>query len=199
MFYVVKLSIISLILFLINFIGISPVNYLDLDSTRDIPLIWSSPSFYSNDILQDSIPIYHVNVKSKDGSIIVDANTTDTFYQLPSNLTEYCDIYTASVKAFIEQYSSLVTTITEQYTGSKIIIIIHLMYYHNISDYTIDILDHVVGSKNTGSGSLIQVQFPINVRTKLLKYLCSLILTICRSVVLLTYVIVSYMVQQKIM
>ena len=57
---------------------------------------------------------------NQDVSVIADNNTTDTFYQLPSIIT-VCDIYTASVMAFIEQYSSLVTTITEQYTGSKII------------------------------------------------------------------------------
>ena len=88
----------------------------------DIPsLTWFPPSFYSDDIPQGSITIYHVYVKSENGSIIVNVNTTDTYYQLPSNLTEYCDIYTASVRAFIEQYSSLVTTTTEQNNGSKII------------------------------------------------------------------------------
>ena len=106
-------------LFIYNIIGISPVNHLDLNFTKTISLMWSPPSFFSDDIPQDSITTYHVYVKSKDGSLIVDDNTTDTFYQLPSNLT-VCDIYTASVTAFIEQYSSLVTTITEQYTGSKI-------------------------------------------------------------------------------
>ena len=85
-------------------------------------ITWSPPLFYSHDIPHGSITKYHVIVKSQDGSIIVNVNTTDTFYQLPSNFTEYCDIYTASVIAFIEQYSSLVTTITEQYTGSKIIL-----------------------------------------------------------------------------
>ena len=135
-----------------------------MDFTKNVSITWYPPSFYSDDIPQGSIPTYHVYVVNQDGSVIVDDNSTDTFYQLPNNLTEYCDIYTASVTAFIEQYSSLVTTITEQYTGSKIIIIIHLMYYHNISDYTVDILDHVVESKNTESGSLMQVEFLINVR-----------------------------------
>ena len=92
-----------------------------MDFTKNVSLTWSPPSFYSDDITQGIIPTYHIYVKNKDGSIIVDVNTTDTYYQLPSNLTEYCDIYTASVTAFIEQYSSLVTTITEQYTASKII------------------------------------------------------------------------------
>ena len=90
-------------------------------------LIWSPPLFYSNDIPQESITTYHVSVKRKDNSVIVDTNTTDTSYQLPSNLT-VCSIYTASVRAFIEQYSSLVTTITEQYTGSKFLLITTLMY-----------------------------------------------------------------------
>ena len=114
-------------LFIYNIIGISPVNYLEMNFTKNVSLIWSPPSFYSDDILQDSITTYHVYIKSKDGSIIVDDTTTDTFYQLPSNIT-VCDIYTASVTAFIEQYSSLVTTITEQYTGSKIRSSINLMY-----------------------------------------------------------------------
>ena len=90
-------------------------------------LIWSPPSFYSNDIPQESITTYHVYVNSQDNSVIVDTNTTDTFYQLPSNLT-VCNIYTASVTAFIEQYSSLVTTTTEQYTGSKFLLITTLLY-----------------------------------------------------------------------
>ena len=40
--------------------------------------------------------------------------------------------------------------------------------YCYISDY-IDILDHVMESKNSCNSSLTQVQFPINVRTKFLK------------------------------
>ena len=116
----------NIIIFIfVIFIGISPVNHLHLDFTKNASLTWLPPSFYSDDIPQGSITTYHVIVRSKDGSIIADVNTTDTFYQLPSNLT-VCDIYTASVRAFIEQYSSLVITITEQYTGSKIITIIYL-------------------------------------------------------------------------
>ena len=96
-----------------------------MDFTKNIFLTWSPPSFYSDDIPQDIIPTYQVYVKSQDGSVIVDDNTTDTYYQLTSNFTEYCDIYTASVTAFIEQYSSLVITTTEQYTESKFITIMH--------------------------------------------------------------------------
>ena len=102
--------------------GISPMVKLQLFIKGS--LTWSPPSFYSNDIPQGSITTYHVIVKSQDGFVIVDDNTTDTFYQLPSNFIEYCNIYTASVTAFIEQYSSLVTTTTEENTGSKIILII---------------------------------------------------------------------------
>ena len=98
-------------------------------------LTWSPPSFYSDDIPQGSIPTYHVYVKSKDDSVTVDVNTTDTFFQLPSNLTECCGIYTASVTAYIEQYSSPTTTTTEQNTGSKIISIIDLMPYCKIRLY----------------------------------------------------------------
>ena len=166
MFYVVKLSLIPLILFFVNFIGISHVNCLHLDFTKFVSLTWSPPSFYSDDIPQGSITTYHVVVKSKDGSIIVDDNTTDTIYQLPSNLI-VCNIYTASVTAFISQYSSLVIATTEQYTGSKIILIIDLMYYV-LLDYTIDILHHVVEFEKSGNTSIIEAQFIIKVRTKVL-------------------------------
>ena len=59
-------------------------------------LNWSHSSFYSDNIPQESIPIYHVFVKSRDGSVIADVSTTDTFCQLPSMLTLW-DIYIASV------------------------------------------------------------------------------------------------------
>ena len=98
-----------------------------MDFTKNVSITWSPPSFYSNDIPQGSITTYHVYVKSKDGFVIADVNTTDTFYQLPSNLT-VCDIYTVSVTSFIEQYSSLVTTTTKENPGSKITSIIYLMY-----------------------------------------------------------------------
>ena len=111
--------------------GVSPVNNLAFYSTLMISpmLMWSSPSFYSDDIPQGSITTYHVSVKRQDGSIIVYDNTTDTFYQLSSNFTDYCNSYNVSVIAFIEQYSSVATNAIIESTGSKIILII---YYYNI-------------------------------------------------------------------
>ena len=106
------------------FIGVSLIENLEFSFfNKPSSLTWSSPFFYSEDIPQGSITTYHVIVKNKDGSIIVDDNTTDTFYEVPNKLT-VCDIYTASVRAIIEQYSSPTTTTTEQNIGSKIISII---------------------------------------------------------------------------
>ena len=99
-----------------------------MNVTINLFIIWSPPSFYSDDISQESITTYHVIVKSKDGSIIADVNTTDTFYQLPSNLIIDCNSYIVSVIAFIEQYSSPATNITKQNTGGKIILITCLVY-----------------------------------------------------------------------
>ena len=92
----------------------------------NIPFItWSPPSFYSDDIPQGSITTYHVYVQNNKGAIIADDNTTDTLYQLPSNLTVDCNSYNASVTAFIKQYSSHNKTITKENTGSNIILIIY--------------------------------------------------------------------------
>ena len=70
-------------------LGISSVNNLDLTFNNNPSITWSPPSFYSDDIPQESITTYHVIVKSKDGSIIADDNTTNTFisYLVTSLLT----------------------------------------------------------------------------------------------------------------
>ena len=133
---------------------------------------------YSNDIPQGSITTYHVYVKSKDGSKIVDDNTTDTFYQLPSNLTADCNSYNVSVTAFIEQYSSPATDATKEDTGSKIILIICYYYITTLSDYTIDKLNHDVKFNNSRNSSIIQVQFTINVRTALYKHIMIILINI---------------------
>ena len=95
---------------------------------------WSAPSFYSDDIPQGSITTYNVCVKSQDGSVIVNINTTDTFYQLPNDLT-ICNFYTASITAFIEQYSSFVKNATKENTGSKIILLFSLINYYIFRSY----------------------------------------------------------------
>ena len=158
-------------------LGISSVNNLEINFTNNPSITWSSPSFYSDDIPQGSITTYHVYVKSKDDSVIVDDNTTDTFYQLPSDLTVDCNSYNVSVTAFTEQYSSPATDATKKNTGSKIILII---YYYNttLSGYTVDILNHDVKFNNFGNNSIIQVQFTINVRTTLYKYITIILIDI---------------------
>ena len=113
----------SCILKIIIIIGVSLVKSLGFDfSNKHSSLTWSPLLFYCDDIPQESITTYHIRVKKIDGSLIADVKTTNTFYELPSNLT-VCDIYTASVRAFIEQYSSPATKTTEQNTGSMTIFI----------------------------------------------------------------------------
>ena len=121
-------------------LNISSVNNLDLNFINNFSLTWSPPSFYSDDIPQGSITTYHVIVKSKDGSIIqlIHVNTTDTFYQLPSNFIDYCHSFIVSVRAIIEQYSSFVATTIEQNIGSKIILILY--YYKILLHYQIILL-----------------------------------------------------------
>ena len=110
-----------------HYLGISSVNKLDLTFNNNPSITWSPPSFYSNDIPQGSITTYHVYIVNQYGSIIIDDNTTDTSYLLPSNYI-VCIIYTASITAFIDQYKSLATTISKEISGSKLQPILHLYY-----------------------------------------------------------------------
>ena len=64
--------------------------------------------------------LHHVYVKKRDGSVLVNTNTTDTFYNngLSNNIT-ICGIYAVIVTAFTQQYKSIDVSSTEEYSGSK--------------------------------------------------------------------------------
>ena len=87
---------------------------------KNLFLTWSPPSFYSNDIPQGIVATYHVIVKKKNGIVLVNTNTTDTFYNGLSNNFTICGIYTVIVTAFIEQYRSIDVSSTKEYSGSKL-------------------------------------------------------------------------------
>ena len=88
---------------------------------NSLSITWSSPSFYSDDIPQGSITTYHVIVKSKDDSVIINTNTTDTFYNDGcSNNFTVCDIYIVTVTAFTGQYESIDVSSVREYLGSKL-------------------------------------------------------------------------------
>ena len=90
-------------------------------SDDSLSITWSSPSFYSIDIPQGIIATYHVIVKNKDGFVLVNINTTDTFYnnRFSNNFT-VCDIYTVIVTAFTEQYKSIDVSSTREYSRSML-------------------------------------------------------------------------------
>ena len=101
--------------------GISSVEELQSFSNGSfLSLIWSPPSFYSKDIPQGSITIYHVYIENQHGQLLYNDITNDTSYEL-YNLT-VCDIYTATVIAHNGEYSSNNVTIQEEYNGGKLII-----------------------------------------------------------------------------
>ena len=103
-------------------LGVSSVEELTIFMSDDnLSITWSPPSFYSIDIPQGIIATYHVIVKNKDGFVIVNINTTDTFYNngFSNNLT-VCDIYTVIVTAFTEQYKSIDVSSTREYSRSML-------------------------------------------------------------------------------
>ena len=88
---------------------------------NSLSITWSPPSFYSDDIPKGSITTYHVIVQNNSGSMLVNTNTTDTFYNYGfSNNFTICGIYTVTVTAFIVQYTSIDVSSTREYSGSKL-------------------------------------------------------------------------------
>ena len=87
---------------------------------NSLSITWSPPSFYSDDIPQWSVTTYHVIVQNNNGSILVNINATDTFYNKFSNKVTICDIYTITVTAFIEQYTSIDVSSIREYSGNKL-------------------------------------------------------------------------------
>ena len=86
---------------------------------NSLSITWSPPSFYSDDIPKGSITTY-VIVQNKDGTMLVNTNTRDTFYNGFSNNFTICGIYIVIVTAFIKQYTSIVVSSTREYLGSKL-------------------------------------------------------------------------------
>ena len=101
-------------------LGISSIEGLFIFLLDNLSLTWSPPSFYSKDIPQWSTTTYHVIVQNKDGSLLVNINTTDIFYNKFSNNFTICGLYTVIVTAFTEQYKSIDVRSTKEYSGSKL-------------------------------------------------------------------------------
>ena len=90
-------------------------------SDDNLFLTWSPLSFYSIDIPQGITTTYHVIVKNKDGIVLLNTNTTDTFYDNGcSNNFTVCDIYTVIITAFTEQYTSIDVSSTRECSGSRL-------------------------------------------------------------------------------
>ena len=113
--------------------------------SNNLSLSWSPPSFYSDDIPQGIITIYHVIVQNKDSYVLLNINTTDTFYNsgFSSNLT-VCDIYTATVTVFIQQYTSISVSSTKEYTESWLITYYQILWLYSNIDYTVKIQNYTV-------------------------------------------------------
>ena len=85
--------------------------------SNTLSLTWFPPSFYSKDIPQWSITRYNIIIQNKHGFVIVNTNTTDTFYKILNN-NSICDIYNVTITAFIQQYMSVGVSSTREYSGS---------------------------------------------------------------------------------
>ena len=121
--------------------GISSIEGLQILISNTLSLIWFPPSYYSNDIPQWSITRYNIIIQNKHGSLIVNTNTTDTFYKILNN-SSICEIYNITITAFIQRYMSVGVSSTREYSGSMSTYIPYMktviIYYFNV-DYTINI------------------------------------------------------------
>ena len=92
-----------IIIILIYQIGISPVEDLIISSSLNnfLNISWSLPSFYSNDIPQESDTTYHIQLV---GDNILTATTTDTFYEFVN--VSLCNTFNVSITASVSNYIS---------------------------------------------------------------------------------------------
>ena len=83
-------------------------------------VVWNPPSFVADDVNTLS---YRVVIINDNDNILVDIVTTEWEYEVSIDILSICSIYTVSVTAYDNQYTSDSSIIQEEYIGGNYIIL----------------------------------------------------------------------------
>ena len=95
-------------------------------------VLWNSPSFVADDVIDLS---YQVIIITDNNTIVVNDTTYDREYDVSIDILSLCSIYTVTVTAYDESYTSDSSIIQEGYTGGNYLsievwchILLHVCY-----------------------------------------------------------------------
>ena len=83
-------------------------------------VLWNSPSFVADDVIDLS---YQVIIITDNNTIVVNETTNDHEYEVSIDILNLCSIYTVTVTAYDETYTSDSSIIQEEYIGGNYIVL----------------------------------------------------------------------------
>ena len=109
-------GVIIIILYII-YIGIRPVEDLlfNISVNESARVLWNLPSFVADDVINLSYQV----IMTDNNTIVVDDTLNDREYEVSIDILSLCSIYTVTVTAFDEKYTSDSSIIQEGYTGGN--------------------------------------------------------------------------------
>ena len=78
---------------------------------------WNQPSFVSDDVIT---LLYRVTITNDTDNIVIEYVTTDHEYEVSIDILNLCSIYTVTVTAFDDTYTSNSSITQQEYTGGKL-------------------------------------------------------------------------------
>ena len=105
-----------MIIFLYTAIGPVEELFFIMSMNEHAIVVWDPPSFVADDV---NTLLYRVVIEDGNDNPLVDIVTTGWEYEVSIDILSICSIYTVSVTAFDEKYTSDSSIIREEYIGGN--------------------------------------------------------------------------------
>ena len=101
-----------------QYTGIRPVEDLifNISINESARVSWNPPSFVSNDVITLR---YRVTITNDTNNIVIEYVTIEREYEVSIDILNLCSIYTVTVTAYDEKYTSNSSIIQQEYTGGN--------------------------------------------------------------------------------
>ena len=102
-----------------QYIGIKPIEDLifNIGINESARVSWNLPSFVSNDVIS---LLYQVTITNDTNNTVTEYVTIEREYEVFIDILNLCSIYTVSVTAFDDTYTSDSSITQQEYTGGKL-------------------------------------------------------------------------------